>query len=249
LKLLVFKDNLKALQYSNQLKDTVFYNSIRKTTNDIQADSVKIISYIHQFEKLYPKAIFNDIYFVVGQFYHGGTVILGQTIIEIQKNSKTNATKSAFLFNENQLNTLIEYNSFASLIIHEQVHVNQKKGLSTLFTNKLLVKTMSEGSADFVMFLITNQIPSHLRKTYAYGKEHEKELWLNFQKNLEMDYDEIRKNWFYNYNQSKLPPDLGYFMGFKICEQYYNNSADKEKAIEFILNGKNYKTLLSQYKN
>ncbi len=52
LKLLIFDDNLKALQYSNQLKDTVFYNSIRKTTNDIQADSVKIISYIHQFEKL-----------------------------------------------------------------------------------------------------------------------------------------------------------------------------------------------------
>ena len=247
LRLLILKDNLTALEYSNQLKDTVFYNSIRQTTYAIQNDSVKIKKYIRKFEKLYPSAEFSDIYFVVGQFYHGGTVILGTTIIEIQKNAKTPDTKSLFLFSETNISSLIEYESFLSLIIHEQVHVNQKRGLRTLFTNTLLTKTMSEGSADFIMYLITHQIPSHVRETYIYGNKHEAELWSKFQEDLEKDYDDIRKDWFYNYNQTIIPPDLGYFMGYKICEQYYNQSEDKVEAIKFILNGSNYKALMEHY--
>ncbi len=244
LRLLIKKDKLTAIKYSKQLKDTTFYNSIRQTTNDIQNDSAKIREYTYQFERLYPKAVFSDIHFVVGQFKHGGTVIKGNTIIEIQKNAKTKDTKSEFL----RLDNLINYNSFASLIIHEQVHINQKKGLRTFFTNELLSKAISEGSADFIMFLITNQLPSHIRKTYVYGEEHEKELWIKFNTDLKNDYKEIRKNWFYNYNQKNLPPDLGYFIGFKICEKYYNESSDKIKAIEFMLNGKHYSKLLEKSK-
>jgi uncharacterized protein YjaZ len=240
LKLLIKKDKLTAINYNKQLKDTVFYNSIRQTTINIQNDSVKIRKYTHQFKKLYPKAVFSNIHFVVGQFKHGGTVIKGNTIIEIQKNAKTETTKSEFL----RLDNLIDYNSFASLIIHEQVHVNQKKGLRTFFTNELLSKSISEGSADFIMFLITKQLPSHIRKTYVYGNDHEYELWLKFKNDLKNDYKEIRKNWLYNYNRKNIPPDLGYFIGFKICEKYYNESSDKIKAIEFILNGDNYSKMI-----
>ncbi len=244
LKLLIKKDELTAVNYSKQLKDTVFYNSIRQTTNDIQSDSAKIRKYTREFEKLYPKAIFSDIYFVVGQFYHGGTVINGTAIIEIQKNAKTKDTKSEFL----RLNNLIDYDSFISLIIHEQVHVNQRKGFSNFYTNTLLSKTISEGSADFIMSLITNQLPSHIKKTYEYGSEHEQELWVKFQKDLKKEYKEIRKDWLYNYNQKNLPPDLGYYIGFKICEKYYNESSDKMKAIEFMLKGRNYSKIIEQSK-
>jgi uncharacterized protein YjaZ len=240
LNLLIKKDKLTAIKYSKQLKDTMFYNSIRQTTVDIQNDSAKIRQYTLKFKKLYPKAVFSDIHFVVGQFKHGGTVIKDNTIIEIQKNAKTESTKSEFL----RLDNLIDYDSYISLIIHEQVHINQKKGLCAFFTNELLSKTISEGSADFIMFLITNQLPSHIRKTYVYGNEHE--LWVKFNTDLKKEYKEIRKDWFYNYNQKNLPPDLGYFIGFKICEKYYNESSNKMKAIEFILNGKNYAKMIKQ---
>jgi len=242
LKLLIKKDKLTAISYNKQLKDTVFYNSIRQTTINIQSDSVKIRNYTSQFEKLYPQAVFSDIHFVVGQFKHGGTVIKGNTIIEIQKNAKTETTKSEFL----RLDNLIDYNSFISLIIHEQVHINQKKGLQFYLSNNLLTSTLSEGSADFIMFLITKQLPSYIRKTYVYGNEHEYELWLKFKKDLKNDYKKIRNDWLYNPNRKDIPPDLGYFMGFKICEKYYTESSDKIKAIEFILNGNNYSKMIEQ---
>lgn len=240
--MLIKKDKLTAIKYSEQIRDTIFYNSIRKTTINIQNDSLEIRKYTHLFEELYPKAVFSDIHFVVGQFKHGGTVLNGNTIIEILKNAKTETTKSEFL----RLDNLIDYNSFVSLIIHEQVHINQRKGVRTLFTNELLSKTISEGSADFIMFLITNQLPSHIKKTYTYGNEHEYALWVKFKKDLKNNYKEIRKDWFYNYNQKTLPPDLGYFIGFKICEKYYNESSDKTKAIEFMLKGKNYSKMIEQ---
>jgi uncharacterized protein YjaZ len=242
LKLLIKKDKLTAISYNKQLKDTVFYNSIRQTTINIQSDSVKIRNYTSQFEKLYPQAVFSDIYFVVGQFKHGGTVIKGNTIIEIQKNAKTETTKSEFL----RLDNLIDYNSFISLIIHEQVHINQKKGVRFYLSNNLLTNTLSEGSADFIMFLITKQLPSYIRKTYVYGNEHEYELWLKFKKDLKNDYKKIRNDWLYNPNRKNIPPDLGYFIGFKICEKYYNESSDKIKAIEFILNGNNYSKMIEK---
>jgi len=245
LRLLIYKDRLKASKYSKQLKDTVFYNSIRQTTYKIQNDSSKIRKYTLKLEEFYPKAKFSNIYFVVGQFKHGGTVINGTTIIEIQKNAKTKDTKSTFLYSKKNMKYLIDYDYLASLIIHEQIHINQKKGLRTLFTNALLRKTISEGSADFIMFLVTNQMPIP-EDTYVYGEEHEKELWLKFKKYLKEDYQEIKKEWFYNYNRIDLPPDLGYFIGFKICEKYYNECDDKTKAIEFILDGNNYTKIIEQ---
>jgi hypothetical protein len=35
-------------------------------------------------------------------------------------------------------------------------------------------------------------------------------------------------------------------MGYKICEKFYIESNNKTKAIEFILNGKNYSKMIEQ---
>ncbi len=66
----------------------------------------------------------------------------------------------------------------------------------------------------------------------------------NAQNHLKNDYKKIRNDWLYNPNRKDIPPDLGYFIGFKICEKYYNESSDKIKAIEFILNGNNYSKII-----
>lgn len=43
-------------------------------------------------------------------------------------------------------------------------------------------------------------------------------------------------NWLYNGGDVKdKPADLGYYMGYKIAESYYNNSDDKNKAISEII--------------
>ena len=42
--------------------------------------------------------------------------------------------------------------------------------------------------------------------------------------------------WLYNgYAVKDKPPDLGYYLGYKIVESYYNNATDKKQAIIDII--------------
>jgi len=243
LKILIKLDKLTPSSFNNFIKDTLFFNSIRETTLKIKEDSSKIRNHIKSVEKLYPKARFSDVYFVIGQNFHGGTVRNGKMIIEVQKNAKTEKTKSEIIYN-NGFKGMNDYNSLIPLVIHEQIHILQKKGNS----NELLSAAISEGGADFVMFLVTNQFPSFIRTTYEYGEKNEFKLWKKFQQDLEKDYNSIRKDWFYNYRRKDIHPDLGYFIGFKICEKFYNESTNKKEALEFLLNIANSKELLEKSK-
>ncbi|MCD2260897.1 gliding motility protein GldB-related protein [Psychroserpens luteolus] len=240
LQLLIKKDQLTAGDFATFIKDTIFYNSIRSVTLNAKNDSEKIRKHLKSFERTYPKAQFNDIYFVVGQFKRAGTVIENTMIIEIEKNAVSSMTNSEFLFNKDQLKSLNDYASLVPLIVHEQVHVNQKN----INTKNLLSKSICEGSADFLMYLQTGKFPLTLQETYSYGESNEAELWIKFQTDLDRNFKHIKTNWFYNYDRDDIPPDLGYFMGFKICETYYNKSENKEKAIEFMLDINNSEKLL-----
>lgn len=245
LKLLIEKHNLTAADYATYMKDTVFFNSIKPVTLNSKNDTLEIRNHLRSFENLYPNAIFNDIYFVIGQFKRAGTVIDSTMIIQLEKNAKSDATRSAFLFNEDQLDNLNHHSSLIPLIVHEQVHINQKN----INTKTLLSKSICEGAADFLMHLQTGRLPSSVQETYTYGIANETRLWAKFQTDLDIKYGLIKKDWFYNYDRQDIPPDLGYFMGFKICEKYYNEATDKVEAIKFMLNGSNSERLLelSQY--
>jgi len=240
LKLLIKKDKLTAADYATYLKDTVFFNSIKPVTLKSKNDSTGIRKHLDTFKDIYPEAAFNDIYFVIGQFKRAGTVIDSTMIIQLEKNAKDDHTESAFLFNDDQLNNINDHTSLIPLIVHEQVHVNQKN----INTRNLLSKSICEGSADFLMYLQTGKFPSSVQETYTYGEANEAKLWAKFQTDLDVKYRYIKTDWFYNYDRTDMPPDLGYFMGFKICEKYYNDATDKLKAIEFILDIDNSEKLL-----
>ncbi|MGS2727074.1 gliding motility protein GldB-related protein [Psychroserpens sp. BH13MA-6] len=237
---LIKKDKLTASDYATYLKDTVFFNSIRETTFQIKNDTTKIRHHLRAFESTYPLATFSDIYFVMGQFKRAGTVIDSSMIIELEKNARSQQTRSAFLFNDKQLNNLNDQNSLMSLIVHEQVHVNQ----TNINTRNLLSKAICEGSADFLMYLHTGEHPAATQRTYTYGDANETTLWVKFKTDLDINYKYIKTDWFYNYDREDIPPDLGYYMGFKICEKFYNESDDKLAAIAFMLDGNNSKKVL-----
>lgn len=245
LKLLIVMDGLNAKRYSNYLTDTLFYDAIRATTLEAKNNVPEMKKSINSIKNVYEEAQFTDVYFVIGLNHHGGTVIKNHMIIEIQKNAKTPELKASTIFTEEKLKGFINFSSITPLLVHEQVHVSQKNksGLSSL-----LSKTIVEGGADFVMYLLTNDFPSHIHETYKYGNENESELWNKFQEDMKKPYSSVKKEWFYNYNQEDFPPDLGYFMGFKICESYYNQATDKTKAIEAILTEKDHSKILKESK-
>ena len=124
------------------------------------------------------------------------------------------------------------------IVAHELIHYQQKHPMAD---RSLLAQAIHEGSADFVGERISGgNINDHLHR---YGNPIEKELWLAFQQ--EMGGTDV-SNWLYQGDKAKTrPADLGYYMGYKICEAYYNQSADKTQALRDILEIKDFKQFLA----
>ena len=68
----------------------------------------------------------------------------------------------------------------------------------------------------------------------TYGDSHEAELWRSFSQ--EMNGINL-SHWLYQGDQHSpgVPADLGYYVGRKICEAYYNRAKDKQRAIQELV--------------
>jgi hypothetical protein len=91
-----------------------------------------------------------------------------------------------------------------------------------------LYQSLREGACDFI-----GELVSRNKKKNEYGDQHEAKLWTEFKNEL---CNENIGNWLYNgYAVKDKPADLGYYIGYKIAESYYNNHTDKKKAIVDII--------------
>ncbi len=125
------------------------------------------------------------------------------------------------------------------IVAHELVHYQQKYGLvgSEL---SLLGKSLHEGSADFIGELIAGGNIN--QQLHEYGNPLERQLWLEFKKEMN---SKDASNWLYQGDKAKeKPADLGYYVGYKIVESYYNKAKDKKQAIKDILDIKDFNAFL-----
>jgi hypothetical protein len=91
-----------------------------------------------------------------------------------------------------------------------------------------LYRSIREGACDFIAELVSGN-----KKKNEYGEKHESELWIQFKNEL---CNQNIGNWLYNGSTVKNKPrDLGYYIGYKIAESYYNNAQDKRQAIIDII--------------
>jgi len=126
------------------------------------------------------------------------------------------------------------------MVAHETVHVLQKGRTK----QHLINASISEGVADFIPKKFLNLNINSL--VHSYGIAHECEFWTKFKKDIDNDPGDYTK-WLYN--GSKVvdrPADLGYFIGYRIAESYYNNAIDKEAALSSLLKRKMYKKIYKQ---
>lgn len=169
---------------------------------------------------LYPEAIFPKVYFVIGRFNSGG-------------HSNPNALVIAA---EMTPASAVPYR-----VAHELIHYQQSEIPKDSLN--LLAACINEGSADFIGELISGGGLNS--QTHIYGNANEARLWTEFQKI--MDDREDSHDWMYVYQPKNVyPPDLGYWMGYKITEAYYRKAVDKKKAIAAILHIKDFKNFLQE---
>ena len=77
------------------------------------------------------------------------------------------------------------------------------------------------------------------------GRYTEQEVWDQFIADMREQKD---SNWFYNAETEEFPRDMGYYIGFKICQSYYQNAKDKKQAVKEIVELNNYDSFLKESK-
>lgn len=231
--------------FSNLLNnrfDRRYYESIRNSTLQIQKETDKILAAFEAFEERYPRAVFTDVVFVIGGLDTGGVLLPNrQIVISAEMFAKSPDTDTSYL--SRWLQSVLRTPDYLPVIaLHELIHLQQQQFGDNTENQTLLDRALLEGSADFVTHLILDKFLN--QQQLAYGNSREKQLWNQFRKKM---HQQNFTGWLYNGNTSiDRPADLGYYIGFRIAEYYYNHTADKQQALRDIIEMKNGKDFLEK---
>jgi len=206
-----------------------FWKSIRHNTDKLNSLYPKINENILKLQKAYPDLKPATIYFSVGAFRTGGTIQGNKVLIgsELSLADKTTiidelpSWRQNFYKNQNPLNEL------PLLCTHEYIHTQQKE-----MVENLLSMCLYEGVAEFISCKVTGTKSD--APAIEFGKANQKVVIDKFVTDLFTMTNNYNWLWGENRNELKVR-DLGYFIGYEICERYYNLSEDKSKAIKELI--------------
>src|SRR6185312_16291384 len=126
--------------------------------------------------------------------------------------------------------------------VHETIHFNQ--AYETGDNSTLLQQVINEGTADFIASLVIQQ-PDVRQMTdrWRYGCPREQALHARFVK--EQDKVETSPWLFDHHPAAGWPPDMGYWLGYRIAQTYYHRAADKHAALTALLQVTDFRKLLA----
>lgn len=232
--------NLRATNLITTVKEyNKYYESIRPVSLALKNYAPQIIAAAKKLKALYDAAIFPPTTFTIANFNAFGTADGGGGQLIGSEFLCNKATADTTQLSDWEKSNLTDTSKILGIVIHELIHIEQ----NTAATNTLLERSINEGSADFISQLVLGFNLN--KKIHEYGNTHEKELWQKFQQ--QMNGKDVSE-WLYNGFDAKraYPQDLGYYMGYKICEAYYNKAADKKQAVKDILEIQDFKLFLAK---
>ncbi|MGB7218943.1 MAG: DUF2268 domain-containing putative Zn-dependent protease [Vicinamibacterales bacterium] len=209
-----------------------YYAAIRETTLALDTNpnlKESIRGAFHRLKNLYPEAVFPDVYFLIGRLSTGGTASSAGLLIAVEMNARGPGTPMNELSDWERA-TIGQVADLRYVVAHELVHVQQRirrDGSQTLLTNAI-----GEGAADFVGELISGRKNGN-RVQHAYGNARERALWEEFRREM---HGTDSSRWLGQADRAVgRPADLGYYVGYKICEALYQAASDKTDAVRTIL--------------
>ena len=208
-----------------------FWNSIRENILEAPKVSSKLQVGIEKLKTIYPELKPAKIYFTIGAFRTPGTTIDSLVLIGAElAMGNPNTDTSEFPENLSHLKTYFATNPNKNLVflnIHEFVHTQQKSRV-----NNLLSSVIYEGVAEFVTVQALNQ-PSP-NPQIEFGKNNAERIREVFED--EMFYVANFGKWLNSNEANEFGMrDLGYYVGYQICENYYNQAKDKQAAIKSMI--------------
>jgi hypothetical protein len=136
-----------------------------------------------------------------------------------------------------------------TMIVHEVTHIQQVVAVGydkyvALFgpEKNLLGLCIREGTAEFFADLVTGDITQD--EALPYTIEHESRLWEQFVKEM---HGSETGDWMWSKPaDSTQPPHVGYVMGYRIVQSYYERAEDTARAVTDILSVTDYPKFLEQ---
>ncbi|WP_291911214.1 hypothetical protein [Chitinophaga sp. CB10] len=208
-----------------------FWAAIRPNMQRVNTYAADINTGIAALRKLYPAMKPAHIYFTVGAMRSNGTtleqkVLIGSELSLADDKTPTDEFPAMFrhlkaYFSQNPVQQLVFLN------VHEYVHTQQK----TTIGDNLLAQCVLEGVAEFVAEKALRTASPN--PPIAYGKANDSALKAAFVKQM---FSPNTGYWLYSNSANPFGMrDLGYYMGYAICESYYNRAADKKAAIRDLI--------------
>lgn len=222
-----------AKQYVDWIKHKPkFWKTVRPLTVAVKEKRPEIDRVYQKLRNIYPEFKAPDIDFAISPIQTGGTtdkglILIGTEIAAVNPEKVDISEIDGFMGKVFKNST----GDILSLVTHELVHTQQPSGDNE--NESLLAQAITEGSADFIATLILGE-QSMNKAIFEYGERNQKELWAEFSADIKAGKSFEDTDWFYDYNSSR-PADLGYYLGYKIAESYYNNADDKKQAIKEII--------------
>ena len=204
-----------------------FYKSIRNNISNIDDLKKQIYLNFESLKRIYPNAVFPDIYFVIGKFNSNGTISKRGLLIGTEILCRTENTNIEN-WNKDILRISMLRKHIPITVSHELIHFNQSKMEDG---NTLLWKSIREGSAEFIGELVSGETDGD----YSEFKGKENAIWNDFKREKNKS---IWRSW-QRANKNR-PKNAGYWAGYMICKSYSEQVWDKKKVVEDILNIKNH---------
>ena len=222
-----------------------FWQSIRANTLAFQEKEDEIARLFDDFKSVYPEFKAPNVNFTIGNMITGGTVsgdwiLFSAELIGVDGTTDLSefSTASPGTFEYWLFSVLSNPEDYMFTIAHEAVHFQQ----SVRTDSTLLSQAIEEGAADFVAELISGKKLG--TNYYLYGMANEDALWEAFKEDMNGTNSD---DWLYGGSISEdQPADLGYFVGYRIAQAYYERREDKKKALEEIIEVTDYQAFLEQ---
>ncbi len=226
--------NYTEADYINAINNyPLFWSSIRKNTLKADRMSSDLEKGIQKLKEIYPDLKPAKIFFTIGAFRTPGTtldslVLIGSELAMTNKNTVSTEFPEEIqgarrkYFNSNPINDLVLLN------VHEYVHTQQKA-----MVHNILSLAIYEGVAEFVSVKAMGGVSA--APAVAYGKKNMKKVMTKFEE--EMFYPINKDKWLWgepHLNEFKVR-DLGYYVGYQMCENFYNSSQNKKEAIKQLI--------------
>lgn len=231
------KDYMEWVKYKPK-----FWKSIRPFTLAVKNKKPEINNIYKKMKELYPNFKAPDICFAISPVRTGGTVSEGLILIGTEI-AAVNPKKVDISEIDGFMAKVFQNSSgdITKMIAHELVHTQQPNGDN--MDESLISQAITEGSADFIATLIIGK-QTMSKPIFEYGEKNQQELWSEFKNDMANKGIEDT-DWFYDYNSNR-PADLGYYIGYKIVESYYNKKKDKKQAIKEIIESEDPLELLKK---